>query len=62
MLLLGDPGTAKSQLLKFIEKVCVFLFSLVYFLFALPPLSFLDSLLLYNSLKRQGKRTIEKIF
>lgn len=23
VLLLGDPGTAKSQLLKFVEKVCV---------------------------------------
>jgi DNA replication licensing factor MCM5 len=22
VLLLGDPGTAKSQLLKFVEKVC----------------------------------------
>ncbi len=24
VLLLGDPGTAKSQLLKFVEKVCFF--------------------------------------
>lgn len=24
VLLLGDPGTAKSQLLKFVEKVCLF--------------------------------------
>ena len=23
VLLLGDPGTAKSQLLKFVEKVCM---------------------------------------
>lgn len=23
VLLLGDPGTAKSQLLKFVEKVCL---------------------------------------
>jgi DNA replication licensing factor MCM5 len=27
VLLLGDPGTAKSQLLKFVEKVRMFLFS-----------------------------------
>jgi DNA replication licensing factor MCM5 len=26
VLLLGDPGTAKSQLLKFVEKVCLWSF------------------------------------
>ena len=29
MLLLGDPGTAKSQLLKFVEKVSMFSLLLV---------------------------------
>lgn len=28
VLLLGDPGTAKSQLLKFVEKVCALFRSL----------------------------------
>jgi hypothetical protein len=30
VLLLGDPGTAKSQLLKFVEKVRMVLFSPVH--------------------------------
>jgi len=37
VLLLGDPGTAKSQLLKFVEKVCESTNCTLYVLLSLHP-------------------------
>lgn len=54
VLLLGDPGTAKSQLLKFVEKVRLAFCSLLPHVLFFPP--YLSRLLLI-SLERGGGKT-----